>query len=212
MSSRGPGSQVIPPEAVALLRERDPVLRAVIDRVGAFEPSHEPGLWWSLVDAIISQQLSVKAAATIAGRVAVLGSNGRPTQQEILDLPDETLRACGLSRAKTVYVKDLAAKWLDDTLEPHRLESMSDDEVVEHLVRVKGIGRWTAEMFLIFTLRRPDVLPVDDLGLREAVLRAYSLAERPGRAELEKIGEPWRPYRSAATLFLWRSLSKAPPA
>ena len=211
MSSRGPERQVIPPEALELLRERDPVLRAVIDRVGAFEPSHEPDLWWSLVDAIISQQLSVKAAATIAGRVAALGENGRPTPAEILALPDETLRASGLSRAKTVYVKDLAAKWLDDTLEPHRLESLPDDEVVEHLVRVKGIGRWTAEMFLIFTLRRPDVLPVDDLGLREAVLRAYSLPERPGRAALEAIGEPWRPYRSAATLFLWRSLS-APPA
>ncbi len=211
MSARGPERQVIPPEALALLRDRDPVLRGVIDRVGAFEPSHEPDLWWSLVDAIISQQLSVKAAATIAGRVAALGTKGRPTPREILDFPDETLRACGLSRAKTIYVKDLAAKWLDDTLEPHRLEKLSDDEVVEHLVRVKGIGRWTAEMFLIFTLRRPDVLPVDDLGLREAVLRAYGLAVRPGRAELEKIGQPWRPYRSAATLFLWRSLS-APPA
>jgi DNA-3-methyladenine glycosylase II len=208
VSSRGQEGQVIPARAVEELRERDPVLRAVIDRVGAFEPSHEPDLWWSLVDAIISQQLSVKAAATIAGRVAALGADGlRPTPAEILALPDDTLRACGLSRAKTLYVKDLATKWLDDTLEPHRLSSLSDDEVVEHLVRVKGIGRWTAEMFLIFTLRRPDVLPVDDLGLRVAVQRAYGLPERPGRAELERIGEPWRPYRSAATLFLWRSLN-----
>ena len=212
MSDRGVDSQAIPPEAVGLLREADAVLREVIDRVGAFEPSHEPDLWWSLVDAIISQQLSVKAAATIAGRVAALGEDGaRPTPEALLALPDETLRACGLSRAKTVYVKDLAAKWLDDTLQPERLVALSDDEVVEHLVRVKGIGRWTAEMFLIFTLRRPDVLPVDDLGLRVAVQRAYSLAERPGRAELERIGEPWRPYRSAATLYLWRSL-KLPAA
>jgi DNA-3-methyladenine glycosylase II len=212
VSARGPESQVIPPEAVGLLRECDPVLRAVIDRVGAFAPSHEPDLWWSLVDAIISQQLSVKAAATIAGRVEALGGDGvRPTPQALLDLSDETLRACGLSRAKTLYVKDLAAKWLDNTLEPDRLPSLSDDEVVEHLVRVKGIGRWTAEMFLIFTLRRPDVLPVDDLGLRVAVQRAYALPERPGRAELERIGEPWRPFRSAATLYLWRSL-KAPTA
>jgi len=209
MSGRGAESQVIPAEAVGLLRERDAVLRDVIDRVGPFEPSHEADLWWSLVDAIISQQLSVKAAATIAGRVEALGGGARPTPEALLALPDETLRACGLSRAKTVYVKDLAAKWLDNTLEPSRLPALSDDEVIEHLVRVKGIGRWTAEMFLIFTLRRPDVLPVDDLGLRVAVQRAYGLADRPGRAELERIGEPWRPYRSAATLYLWRSL-KAP--
>ncbi|MBW3629028.1 MAG: DNA-3-methyladenine glycosylase 2 family protein [Gemmatimonadetes bacterium] len=212
MSGRGALSQVIPPEALGLLSERDPVLGGVIDRVGAFEPSHEPDLWWSLVDAIISQQLSVKAAATIAARVAALGLDGqRPTPEAVLEISDETFRACGLSRAKTLYVKDLAAKWLDDTLEPHRLHSLSDDGVVEHLVRVKGIGRWTAEMFLIFTLRRPDVLPVDDLGLRVAVQRAYGLPKRPGRAELERIGSAWRPYRSAATLVLWRSL-KAPAA
>jgi DNA-3-methyladenine glycosylase II len=202
-----------PPGAVAHLRAADPVLRDVIDRVGDFQPAHEPDLWWSLVDAIASQQLSVKAAATIVGRVAALGSDGqRPGPEELLAAPDETLRACGLSGAKTRYVKDLAARWLDDTLEPARLPSMGDEEAIEHLVRVKGIGRWTAEMVLIFTLCRPDVLPVDDLGLRVAAQRAYDLPERPGKAELERIAEPWRPYRSVATLYLWRSLSlPAPP-
>jgi DNA-3-methyladenine glycosylase II len=208
MSQRRQAKQVIPAAAVAALRERDPALRAVIDRVGSFEASYEPDLWWSLVDAIASQQLSVKAAATIVGRVdALVPGERRPTPAEILALPDETLRACGLSGAKTRYVKDLAARWLDGSLEPDRLPEMPDDDVVEHLTRVKGIGRWTAEMILIFTLARPDVLPVDDLGLRVAVQRAYDLPDRPGRAELTEIGEAWRPFRSAATLYLWRSLN-----
>jgi DNA-3-methyladenine glycosylase II len=208
MSQRRQAKQTIPAAAVAALRERDPVLRAIIDRVGPFEASYEPDLWWSLVDAIASQQLSVKAAATIVGRVDALVPEGRrPTPAELLDLPDETLRACGLSGAQTRYVKDLAARWLDGSLEPDRLPGMPDEEVIEHLTRVKGIGRWTAEMILIFTLARPDVLPVDDLGLRVAVQRAYDLPERPGRAELTEIGEAWRPFRSAATLYLWRSLN-----
>jgi 3-methyladenine DNA glycosylase/8-oxoguanine DNA glycosylase len=208
MSERRLARQTIPAEAVAALRECDPVIRGVIDRVGHFEASYEADLWWALVDAIASQQLSVKAAATIAGRVAALTpGETRPTPREILEVPDETLRACGLSGAKTRYVKDLAARWLDGSLEPDRLPSMPDEEVVEHLTSVKGIGRWTAEMILIFTLGRPDVLPVDDLGLKVAVQRAYGLEERPGRAEILEIGERWRPYRSAATLYLWRSLN-----
>jgi 3-methyladenine DNA glycosylase/8-oxoguanine DNA glycosylase len=138
--------------------------------------------------------------------VACLAPNGRrPTPAEILATPDDTLRACGLSRAKTAYVKDLATKWLDGTLEADNLHTMADEEVIEQLVRVKGIGRWTAEMVLMFTLGRPDVLPVDDLGLRVAVQDAYELADRPGRAELETLGEPWRPWRSVASFYLWRS-------
>jgi 3-methyladenine DNA glycosylase/8-oxoguanine DNA glycosylase len=208
MSERRQAKQTISAEAVAALRECDPVMKDVIDRVGHFEASYEADLWWALVDAIASQQLSVKAAATIAGRVAALTpGETRPTPREILEVPDETLRACGLSGAKTRYVKDLAARWLDGTLEPDRLPAMPDEEVVEHLTSVKGIGRWTAEMILIFTLGRPDVLPVDDLGLKVAVQRAYGLEVRPGRAEVLEIGERWRPYRSAATLYLWRSLN-----
>lgn len=211
MSSRRLARKPVPEGAIEALRAGDPVLREVIDRVGLFEASFEPDLWWALVDAIASQQLSVKAAATISGRVADLGPRGkRPPPEQLLDTPDETLRACGLSRAKTAYVKDLAAKWIDGTLEPRRIPKMPDEEVIEHLVRVKGIGRWTAEMVLIFTLGRLDVLPVDDLGLRVAVQKAYGLDERPLKPELERIGEPWRPYRSIATLYLWRSLNVAP--
>jgi 3-methyladenine DNA glycosylase/8-oxoguanine DNA glycosylase len=198
---------VISAEAIAHLSARDPVLAGVIASVGVFEPPHEPDLWWSLVDAIVSQQLSVKAAATIAGRVAALGSNGsRPSPETILATADDTLRACGLSRAKVVYVKDLAARWSDGRLNPARLVELQDGEVVAELIAVKGIGRWTAEMFLIFTLGRPDILPVDDLGLRTAVHRAYNLAERPAAAEVARIGERWKPFSSAATLYLWRSL------
>jgi DNA-3-methyladenine glycosylase II len=194
-------------EAVPHLRQRDRRLREVIDRVGLFEPSHEPDLWWSLVDAIGSQQLSVRAAATIVDRLAALGPGGRrPTPAELLALPEETLRACGLSGAKTRYVRDLAGRWESGELRPHDLPGMDDEQVVEALTRVKGIGRWTAEMVLIFSLGRPDVLPVDDLGLRTAVQRLHGLPDRPGRADLTAIGEAWRPFRSAATLFLWRSL------
>lgn len=196
---------------MAHLRAADPVLRDAIDRVGPIELTLEPDLWWSLVDAIASQQLSVKAAATIVGRVAALAPEGeRPTPERLLATPDEQLRACGLSRAKAAYVKDLAARWLDGTLRQDELPELPDEEVIELLTRVKGIGRWTAEMVLIFTLGRPDVLPVDDLGIRVAAQRLYGLAERPGKEELTRIAEPWRPYRTVASRYLWRSLNNTP--
>lgn len=210
--SRRPGRALPPPEAVAHLRAADPVLREVIDRVGPFEVTLEPDLWWALVDAVAAQQLSVRAATTIVERVEALAPPGRrPTPEQILATPDEALRACGLSRAKTACVKELAARWLDGTLAPEEIPRLPDEEVVERLTRVKGIGRWTAGMVLMFALGRPDVLPVDDLGLRVAVQRAYGLPERPGREELLRIAEPWRPWRTVASRYLWRSLG-APPA
>jgi DNA-3-methyladenine glycosylase II len=208
MSSPKPRS-LIPMGAVDHLRAADAVLRVVIDRVGPIHPAPDPDLWRSLVGSIISQQLSVKAAATIEGRVAALAeADGFPGPEQLLTLPEEHLRACGLSQAKTRYVRDLAAHWLDGSLPHETLPSLPDEEVIATLTRVKGIGRWTAEMVLIFSLGRPDVLPVDDLGFRSAVQRAYSLAERPRAAELHALGEPWRPFRSAATLYLWRSLKQ----
>lgn len=210
--SRRPERTRPDPAALAHLRAADPVLREVVDRVGPIELSREPDLWWSLVDAIAAQQLSVKAAATIIGRVEALAPAGRrPTPEELLAAPEEALRACGFSRAKTAYVKDLAAKWLDGTLRPEELPRLPDEEVVALLTQVKGVGRWTAEMVLVFTLGRPDVLPVDDLGIRSAVQRAYALPERPGREELLRIGEPWRPHRTLASRYLWRSLDATPP-
>jgi DNA-3-methyladenine glycosylase II len=199
-----------PAKAVEHLRRADPVLREVIDRVGPIELTSEPDLWWSLVDAIMSQQLSVKAASTIIGRLAALGAAGRPTPAEMLAAEDDALRAAGLSRAKVRYVKDLAARWLDGSLDHGRIPAMTDEEVIAELTRVKGIGTWTAEMILIFTLGRPDVLPVDDLAIRVAAQQLYGLAERPKRDELLRIGEPWRPWRTLASRYLWRSLGKTP--
>lgn len=199
------------PEAVAHLRAADPVMRGVIDRVGSFEIAMERDLWWALVDAISSQQLSVKAAATIVGRLHALGGGGGPpTPEQLLALPDEALRGAGLSRAKTAYVRDVAARWLDGTLRQDAIPRLPDEEVVATLTRVKGVGRWTAEMILVFCLDRPDVLPVDDLGIRVAAQRWYGLPERPGRAELERIAEPWRPFRTLASRYLWRSLDATP--
>ncbi|HEX2190256.1 MAG TPA: DNA-3-methyladenine glycosylase [Longimicrobiaceae bacterium] len=201
------------PEAVAHLRAADPVLRGVIDRVGPFEAAMERDLWWALVDAIASQQLSVKAAATIVGRLHALGEGGAPPgPEQLLDAPDETLRGAGLSRAKTTYVRDLAARWLDGRLRRDEIPGLPDEEVIATLTQVKGIGRWTAEMVLIFCLDRPDVLPVDDLGIRVAAQRWYGLPERPGRDELERIAEPWRPFRTLASRYLWRSLNATPLA
>lgn len=201
-----PTTSAIPAGAIDALRAADPVLAGLIDRIGPIEPAHEPDLWWSLIDAIVSQQLSIRAAATILKRVEALAPEGlRPAPADILATPDETLRACGLSRAKVLYVKDLASRWLDGSLEPHRLATLPDEEAIEHLVQVKGIGRWTAEMVLMFTLRRPDIFPVDDLGLRVAVQEAYGLPDRPGKREMQALGERWRPWRSIASFYLWRS-------
>ena len=210
MSTRRPVRAPAPDAAIEHLRRADPVLRELIDRVGPIELTSEPDLWWSLVDAIVAQQLSVKAAATISGRVAALGTNGRPTPAEIIAIDDDALRAAGFSRAKVRYVKDLATRWLDGSLHHARIPQLSDDEVIAELTAVKGIGVWTAEMILIFTLGRPDVLPVDDLGVRVAAQRLYGLAARPGRDELLRLGEPWRPWRTLASRYLWRSLQNTP--
>jgi DNA-3-methyladenine glycosylase II len=184
----------------------DPVLAGIIQRVGPLEPQQEPDLWLALVDAIVGQQLSIRAADTILRRLdALAGGAERPTPERLLELPDDSLRAAGLSGAKTRYLRDLASRWLDGTLPHASIPAMDDEEVVEALTRVKGIGRWTAEMILIFSLGRPDVLPLDDLGIRIAAQAAYGLEDRPGRQELAAMGEPWAPYRSAASLYLWRS-------
>lgn len=205
MTDLPPAILEVPAQAVAHLRQSDPHMAALVDRVGELHIPVEPDLWRSLVGAIVGQQLSVAAARTIRGRIAALGQAEFPAPEEILELSDETLRGAGLSRAKVIYVRDLAAHWIAGELNPAEIRDLPDEAVIERLVRVKGIGRWTAEMVLLFSLARPDVLAVDDLGLRIGAQRAYGLAERPSAAELIRLGEPWRPYRSYASLFLWRA-------
>jgi DNA-3-methyladenine glycosylase II len=196
-----------------LLSRRDPVMAALIRRHGAcgLADAQHTDPFTALTHAIISQQLSSKAAATIAGRFDAL-FRGRPTPDGIAAVSDAQLRAVGLSGQKIRYMRDLCARVVDGSLPLHRLGALADDEVVAALTQVKGIGRWTAEMFLMFRLHRPDVLPVGDLGIVKAVQRAYRLRKTPDPARLEQIGEPWRPYRSVACWYLWASLDNAPDA
>jgi len=175
------------------------------------------GLFRGPCKAIFTQQISTAVAAILFARFRDLFPLRRPTPQLVFDalcnVEADVPRKCGLSRQKAAYLRDLSRHFLDGRVPTRRLGRMSDEEVIESLVAVKGIGRWTAEMFLIFTLNRPDVLPADDLGLREGVREVYGLSERPGAKALKEIGEPWRPYRSIATWYLWRrSPAPAPGA
>ena len=164
----------------------------------------------ALLRSIVGQQLSAKAARTIFERLLELFGGRAPTSRELLDSDPDRLREAGLSRAKVAYLRDLAEHVEDGELDLDGLPELPDEEVAAELVRVKGLGEWTAHMFLIFHLGRPDVLPVGDLGIRRAVQVQYGLAELPAPGELERIAEPWRPHRSLACLYLWRSLDNAP--
>ena len=194
----------------ALMR-RDPVIATLIRQHGecGLASSQRTDPFHALLHAIIAQQLSTKAAKTIEGRFSALFDGG-PTPAAVVRASDEKLRAVGLSPQKLKYVRDLCARILDGSLSLDALTLLTDDEVIEALTSVKGIGRWTAEMFLMFRLHRPDVLPVGDLGIVKAVQRAYKLRALPTPARLTKIGETWRPYRSVACWYLWASLD-APP-
>ena len=196
-----------------LLMRRDPVMRALIRRIGScrLAASLHADPFESLVQAIVWQQLSWKAALTIYRRFQAIFDGGRcPTPDELMQAPDAPLRAAGLSRPKIRYLKDLAAKVSDGSVPLAALEKTDDDAVIEALTQVKGIGRWSAEMFLIFKLHRPDVLPVDDLAIRKAIQRAYGLRKLPSAKRMLQLGEPWRPYRSVASWYLWESLDKTP--
>jgi DNA-3-methyladenine glycosylase II len=179
-----------------------------IDVVPAHRQGHDH--YTTLVRSITGQQLSVKAAATIYGRVVELAGGHAPTPQQIVDADPDALRAAGLSRAKVAYLRSLAEHVLDGSLELDRLTDLPDDEAMRELVAIKGVGEWTAHMFLMFQLGRPDILPVGDLGIRRAVERAYGLDAIPGPAELERVAEPWRPWRTLACRYLWESLDNAP--
>jgi DNA-3-methyladenine glycosylase II len=194
------------------LRRADPVLARLLDELGPppqRAPTGDP--YGALVRVIVGQQLSVTAARAIHGRLLERFGGRPPTPDEVLaDDPDELRTAAGLSRAKTVFLRSLAQHIVDGELELDRLGELDDDALIAELTAVKGIGEWTAQIYLMFELARPDVLAVGDLGIRRAVERAYALAELPGRDELIALAEPWRPHRTAACALLWRSLENAP--
>ncbi len=195
--------------ATQLLMRRDPVLRAAIKRIGpcGLAARQRKDHLTTLVGAIVSQQLSTKAAATIFGRLVALFPGGAiPGAQAIAALGDDELRGVGLSGQKVGYLRDLCARIADGRLQLDQLDTLSDDAVIERLTSVKGFGRWTAEMFLMFRLHRPDVLPVGDLGIVKAVQKLYGLRKIPDARRIQKIGEAWRPYRSVASWYLWQTL------
>jgi len=192
--------------------QRDPVLRDIIAAVGPCTLRPQRDHFLLLCRAIYSQQISTAVAAVLFGRFREQFLRRRPTPGRVLNLlarrKKSVLKTCGLSRQKRRYLIDLSRHFLARKI-PGRMGEMSDEQIVEALTNVQGIGRWTAEMFLMFVLNRPDVLPVDDLGLQRAVQSAYRLPHRPQRAQLLQIAEPWRPYRTIASWYLWRAADAA---
>src|SRR6476659_1217659 len=201
-----------PKKAVRHLKAGDPALGAIIARVGPFalQLKSSRSLFGALAEAIVYQQLSNKAAATIYGRVEALFPRAKDgfAPRHILKAADQSLRGCGLSRAKVLAVQDLARRVQGGDLPTlEQAQALGDEELVERLVAVRGIGRWSAEMFLMFRLGRPDVLPVDDYSLRKAYAKAFGKRKLPSPEALEKHGEKWRPYRTVASWYLWSTLN-----
>jgi DNA-3-methyladenine glycosylase II len=201
------------------LAASDPTMAALIERVGKIDiatrlerrqEERPADAYGALLRAIVGQQLSTKAARTIYLRVLDFFGGTTPSPEQLLEASEADLRACGLSGRKTEYVRDLAAHVLSGELELDRLEALSDEEVIAEIVAVRGLGQWTAEMFLLFHLQRPDVLSGGDLGIRKAVQIEYGLEEMPAPKRVLEIGEVWRPYRSLASLYLWESLAAVP--
>lgn len=202
-----------PRKAVRHLKAADPALAALIEAVGPFrmELKGSRSLFGALAEAIVYQQLSTKAAATIYGRVEALFPRAKDgfTPRHILKADGDTLRGCGLSRAKVLAVQDLAERVQSGELPTlDEAHALADAALIERLIAVRGIGRWSAEMFLMFRLGRPDVLPLDDYSLRKAYAKAFKKRTLPSPQTLEKHGEKWRPYRTVASWYLWQALDK----
>jgi 3-methyladenine DNA glycosylase/8-oxoguanine DNA glycosylase len=198
-----------------LLMRRDPVLREAIRKIGPclMADRQRKDHLTALVGAIVSQQLSTKAAATIFGRfTALFPEHHIPSAAAIDAVSDEQLRRVGFSGQKIGYLRDLCARIADRRLNLDELDALDDEQVIERLTAVKGFGRWTAEMFLMFRLHRPDVLPVGDLGIVNAIQRLYRLRKRPKPDRIRQMGEAWRPYRSVASWYLWQTLRNEPLA
>jgi len=203
------------PKAVRALRTADPVMKRLVEEHGALVREdlkrERPGdAYGALLRSIVGQQLSTKAAATIYRRMLDLFDGHAPTPKQLLAVDPDKIRAAGLSRPKISYLRDLAEHVERGELELERLEELRDEEVIEQLTAVKGIGEWSAHMFLMLHLGRPDVLPVGDQGIRNAIRAQYRLRKIPDAKRMEKIAKPWRPYRTLACLYLWSSLDNAP--
>jgi DNA-3-methyladenine glycosylase II len=192
-------------EAKSHLAKRDKVLRKLVRQYPDAELGTRGDPFQTLARSIVGQQISVKAAQSIWARF-VLACGGKVAPANVIALSPETLRACGLSGMKAAYIHDLASHFRGKLVKPRRWPSMDDEAIIEELVRVKGIGRWSVEMFLIFHMMRPNVFPVGDLGLRRAMERAYNAGEPLTRDDMHRIAAPWQPWSSVATWYLWRSL------
>ena len=197
--------------ATRLLARRDPVLRDLIRRYGpcGMADAQKADHFTAIIQAITSQQLSTKAAATIYRRIAALIDGGVPTAKAFAAVGDAELRSAGLSRQKISYVRDLCERVQSGALDLSALQHLDDEAAIRAITQVKGLGRWSAEMFLMFRLHRPDVMPVDDLGIVKAMTTAYRLRKRPKPQRMLQISEAWRPYRSVACWYLWRSLENS---
>jgi len=201
------------------LAAADPKMAALIERVGDIDletrlrrrSEERPNdAYGALLRAIVGQQLSTKAARTIYGRILELFDGSTPAPERLLEASEADLRAAGLSGRKVEYIRDLASHVISGELELDRLDDLSDEEAIEEIVAVRGLGQWTAEMFLLFHLERPDILSGGDLGIRKAVQIEYGLDEMPSPTQVLEIGEAWRPHRSLASLYLWESLAAVP--
>jgi DNA-3-methyladenine glycosylase II len=197
--------------AIAHLKAADPIMAAIIERVGPYRPRHTTPDFHNLARSIAYQQLHGKAAATIFGRLCTATGCETLSPEKVLALSIEQMRACGLSKQKLAYIRDLAEKTLSGDVNFEQLPAMDDEDIIEHLTRVKGIGRWSAQMFLMFALGRPDVMPVVDLGVNTAIERAYNKRKLPKPDQILKLSEKWRPYRSVACWYLWRSMEIVTP-
>ncbi len=193
-------------EAIKHLKKSDPILAAIIEKVPPFEKHKAGNYFEALLESIVSQQLSVKAADTIWGRFIALLPEKKVLPEEVLRLEDQKIRDAGISWQKISYIKDLAKKTVESGILFEQFEIMTDEEIITELVKVKGIGRWTAEMFLMFAMDRPDIFSYGDLGLRRAIEKAYQLGHEPTQVEAVKITEKWKPYRTIACRYLWKSL------
>ena len=181
------------------------MLAEIIDAIGPCLIKERKDHFAALCGSIISQQISVAAARTVWGRFELLFVDQHPTPEEVLKLTDEQFKTAGISRQKTGYFRSLAQHFMDGSFPDKKLKSMTDEEIIAALIPVKGIGRWTVEMFLIFVLNRADVWPVDDLGLRNQIVKRFKLRKMPDAKKLHKMAEAWKPYRSVATWYLWQS-------